>query len=148
MDTSIFQMDGMCWLYGREWKCSAECDIIVNSTVHILRYEKYILACLKVFIDTVQQVWNFKHQQPNTIYDVTADRNGIINPRCRSTWRGTVAALPLIMRNCTYLSAMSVTRNESWNRYISLCDRRGTLSWHRLYTVRFVQCNGDTRLHC
>jgi len=39
--------------------------------VHVLRCEKYVLACLNVFIDIVQQVWNFEQQQPNTTYDVT-----------------------------------------------------------------------------
>jgi hypothetical protein len=58
MDASRIQMDGVCSLCGTDWKCSTNCDLIVNSTVHVLRHEtySYVLACLDVFIDIVQQV--------------------------------------------------------------------------------------------
>jgi hypothetical protein len=48
----------MCCLCNTDWKSSTECDVIVNSTVHVLRHEKYsyVLASLDVFIDIVQQV--------------------------------------------------------------------------------------------
>jgi len=76
------------------------------------------------------------------------DSNGGRNPGCRSTWPETVFALPLLTKNCNNRKAMCVLSTCKTILCISLCNRRGTLSWHSLYTVQFVKYNGDTRLHC
>jgi len=136
-------MDGMLRTLGTDWKCY---EVWFVSAFKFACFDvcQVLLACLCHVFANRRGVLNF--WAADTLYHLGYHpySNRCKNLRCRTTWQGTAVALLLLMCNSN-----SWTANSRKNEYSSVCTGEiHEVTWHSVYSVEFVKCNGETRLQC
>jgi len=118
------------WFIGAfKFACFDICQVLLACLCHVCRISYKVLNFWAP--DTQYHLWYHPYS------------NRCKNVRCRSTWPGTAVVLLLLMNKCN-----SWTANSRKNEYSSVCTgETHEVSWHILYSVEFLKCNGKTRLH-